>query len=90
MIFRTSVSDKTTNNILLPVLIFMWLAKKFKLRYLLVMFLVIFLTFIPSYIAGAPFSMPFNMYRSQLGYIRTQIMEQDHYMLLNFQNFTPE
>ncbi|HPY79349.1 MAG: glycosyltransferase 87 family protein [Bacilli bacterium] len=62
-----ALATKLQTTFFLPVLIFMWLAKKFKLRYLLVMFLVIFLTFIPSYIAGAPFSMPFNMYRSQIG-----------------------
>ena len=50
----------------LPVLIFMWLAGRFKLRHLLILPLIIFVTFLPSYFAGAPFKMPFEMYFNQI------------------------
>lgn len=50
----------------IPVLIFMWLAKRFKLRHLLYLPLVMFMTFLPSYLAGAPFKMPFEMYNEQI------------------------
>lgn len=59
-------SFKIQTSFFLPMLVFMWLNKKFKLRYLLVAAFVCFLTFLPSYIAGAPFTMPFNMYRQQV------------------------
>ncbi len=67
LVLGLAIATKLQTTFFLPVLIFMWLSKKFKLRYLLVMFLAVFITFVPSYIAGAPFMMPFNMYRSQVG-----------------------
>lgn len=66
IVLGLATATKLQTTFFLPVLIFMWLNKKFKLRYFLVMFLAMFLTFIPSYIAGAPFSMPFEMYKLQI------------------------
>lgn len=61
-----AIAIKLQTSFFLPVLIFMWLNKKFKLRYFLVMLLAVFVTFLPSYIAGAPFAMPFDMYKLQV------------------------
>lgn len=57
---------KLQTSFFLPVLVFMWLNKRFKIRYVLVLALAFFATFLPSYIAGAPFRMPFDMYKLQL------------------------
>ena len=61
-----ALAIKLQTSFFLPVLIFMWLNKKFKLRLFIIMFFTMFATFIPSYIVGAPFEMPFNMYLLQL------------------------
>lgn len=61
-----ALSVKIQTTFFLPVLVFMWLNKKFKLRYFLLAFLVTFMTFVPSYLAGAPFNMPFSMYVNQV------------------------
>lgn len=47
---------------IIPFYGYLWLRKKFKLRYFLLSFMVVFLTFIPCYIAGAPFLAPFEKY----------------------------
>ena len=61
-----AISIKLQSVFFLPVLIYMWLAKEFKLRNMLIIFLVIFSTFLPSYLAGAQFAMPFKMYYEQI------------------------
>lgn len=62
-----AVAMKLQAVFFLPVLIFMWLAGRFKLRYMLIIPFVMFITFLPAYDAGAPFTMPFAMYVNQVG-----------------------
>ncbi len=61
-----AIAIKLQSTFFLPVLVFLWLNKEFKLRSLLILFAAIFLTFIPSYLAGARFAMPFEMYKLQV------------------------
>lgn len=61
-----AIAIKLQTTFFLPVLVFLWLNKAFKLRSLIILFAAIFVTFIPSYIAGAPFNMPFDMYKLQI------------------------
>lgn len=62
-----AISLKLQSVFFLPFLVFLWLNKKYRMGNLLIIFVTIFITFIPSYIAGAPFVMPFNAYINQMG-----------------------
>lgn len=66
LLLGLAIAIKLQTTFFLPVLVFLWLNKEFKLRSLIILFAAIFLTFIPSYIAGAPFKMPFDMYKLQV------------------------
>lgn len=61
-----AIAVKLQTTFFLPVLVFMWLNKKFKLRNLFFMIFAIFLTFVPSYLAGSSLTMPFEMYKLQV------------------------
>lgn len=57
-----SLAFKLQAIFIIPFLGFLWLRKKFKLRYFFLTFGVVFLTFLPCYAAGAPFLSPFEKY----------------------------
>lgn len=62
-----ALSVKIQAIFFVPFILYMWLRKKIKFRSLWIVPLTIFATFIPSYIAGAPFIMPFEMFVSLAG-----------------------
>lgn len=59
-----ALSVKIQAIFFIPFVLYLWLRKKIKFRSLWIIPLTIFVTFIPSYIAGAPFKMPFEMFTS--------------------------
>lgn len=62
IMFGLSLAFKLQAIFILPFLGFLWLRKKFKLRYFFLSLGVVFLTFLPCYAAGAPFLSPFEKY----------------------------
>ena len=60
------LSCKLQATFFLPVLIYLWINKKFKLRHFITLFLTVFASFLPSYFVGAPFAMPFEMFVTQM------------------------
>lgn len=59
-----ALSVKIQAIFFVPFILYLWLRKKIKFRSLWIIPLTIFATFLPSYIAGAPFKMPFEMFIS--------------------------
>jgi len=67
LLLGLAISLKLQSVFILPLLGFLWLNKKYRIWNFGLIFLAIFVTFIPSYIAGAPFVMPFKAYINQMG-----------------------
>ncbi len=66
IVLGIGLSCKLQATFFLPVLIYLWLNKRFKLRHFLTLLITVFVSFLPSYIVGAPFSMPFKMFAQQM------------------------